>query len=138
MVTTSLEPTSQERKADRWVTFAGLMLILAGVLDVFDGLWALTAEDTTFDALFWDDNIEARGWFWLILGIVVVATGFAVFARERWAVFAGIAVTLVAAMLNFLWIFVYPLATAVIVTLNVLVAYALTMYGLEEERPARS
>ena len=53
-------------------------------------------------------------------------------------VFAGIAVTLVAAMLNFLWIFVYPLATAVIVTLNVLVAYALTMYGLEEERPARS
>lgn len=46
--------------------------------------------------------------------------------------------TLVAAMLNFLWIFVYPLATAVIVTLNVLVAYALTMYGLEEERPARS
>jgi hypothetical protein len=129
---TTLEPTRQERKADRWVTFAGLMLILAGALDVFDGLWALSAQDTSFDALFYDDNIEAWGWFYLILGIVLLVAGFAVFARAQWAIVTGIAVTLIAATINFFWIFVHPLATAVIVTLNVLVAYALTVYGLEE------
>ena len=129
---TTIEPTRQERKADRWVTFAGLMLILAGALDIFDAIWAFSAQDTSFDALFYDNNIEAWGWFYLILGIVLVVAGFAVFGRARWAVFTGIAVTLVAATVNFFWIFVNPLATVVIVTLNVLVAYALTVYGLEE------
>jgi hypothetical protein len=133
MATTPLEPTRRERKAHRWLTFAGLMLILAGALDFFDGLWALSAQDTGFDALFFDDNIEAWGWFYLILGIVLVLAGFGVFARAPWAVMAGIAVSLVAATLNFFWIFVYPLASIVIVTLNVLVAYALTVYGLDEE-----
>jgi hypothetical protein len=130
---TTIEPTRRERKADRWITFAGLMLILAGALDIFDAIWAFSAQDTSFDALFYDNNIEAWGWFYLILGIVLVLAGFAVFARARWAVYIGIAVTLVAATVNFFWIFVHPLATAVIVTLNVLVAYALTMYGLEEQ-----
>jgi hypothetical protein len=129
---TTLEPTRRERKADRWVTFAGLMLILAGALDVFDGLWAFSAQDTSFDALFYDNNIEAWGWFYLILGIVLLVAGFAVFARAPWAVVTGIVVTLIAATVNFFWIFVHPFATAVIVTLNVLVAYALTVYGLEE------
>jgi hypothetical protein len=130
---TTIEPTRQERKADRWITFAGLMLILAGALDIFDAIWAFSAQDTSFDALFYDNNIEVWGWFYLILGIVLILAGFAVFARARWAVYTGIAVTLVAATVNFFWIFVHPLATAVIVTLNVLVAYALTMYGLEEQ-----
>lgn len=137
MATTSLQPTALERKADRWITFAGLMMILAGALDVFDGLWAFSARDTSFDALFYDNNIEAWGWFYLILGIVLLFAGFAVFARARWAVMVGITVTLIAAVVNFFWIFVHPLATAVIVTINILVAYALTMYGLDQESTAR-
>jgi hypothetical protein len=132
MTTTSLQGTAAERSADRWITFAGLMMILAGTLDIFDGIRALGAQDTTFDAIFYDNNIEAWGWFYLILGIVLVLAGFAVFARARWAVIVGIAVALIGATLNFFWIFVYPLASALIVTLNVLVVYALTMYGLQE------
>jgi hypothetical protein len=133
MAITTLDPTREERKADRWITFAGFMMILAGALDLFDGLWAFSAQDTSFDALFYDNNIEAWGWFYVILGIVLVLAGFAVFARARWAVLFGIAAALVAATINFFWIFVHPLATAVIVTLNILVVYALTMYGLDEE-----
>jgi hypothetical protein len=138
MATTTLEWTRQERKADHWITFAGLMMILAGALDLFDGLWAFSARDTSFDALFYDNNIEAWGWFYLILGIVLILAGFAVFARARWAVLVGITVSLIAVVINFFWIFVHPLATAVIVTINILVAYALTMYGLDEESTARS
>jgi hypothetical protein len=138
MATTSLQPSREERKADRWITFAGLIMILAGVLDVLDGIWAFSADDTTFDAIFYDNNIEAWGWFYLILGIVLIAAGFAVFARAGWAVTVGIAVSLIAAAINFFWIFVNPLATIVIVTLNVLVAYALSVYGYEEKPGRRS
>lgn len=133
MATTTLHPTREERKADRWITFAGLLMILAGALDIFDGIWAFSAQDTSFDALFYDNNIEAWGWFYLILGIALVVAGFAVFTRARWAVYFGIALGLAAATINFFWIFVHPLATAVIVTLNILVVYALTLYGVDEE-----
>jgi hypothetical protein len=62
----------------------------------------------------------------------------AVFARARWAGLVGITVSLVAAVISFFGIFVHPLANAIIVTHNFLIAYALTMYGLDEESTARS
>ena len=73
----------------------------------------------------------------MLLGIALVVAGFAVFARARWAVIFGIAAGLVAATLNFFWIFAFPIATAVVVTLNILVVYALTMYGLGESEGRR-
>jgi hypothetical protein len=43
-------------------------------------------------------------------------------------------VALAAATFNFFWIFAYPLPATVAVALNVLVAYGLTTYGLEDEK----
>ena len=129
---TTLQGTAEERKADRWITFAGFMLMLSGVLNILDGLWALTHDDTAVDAVIFENDLTGWGWFYLILGIVLVAAGFAVFRRAQWAVMVGIVFALIAATLNFFWIFAFPIATAVIVTLNVLVVYALTMYGRED------
>lgn len=135
---TGLQGSAYERKADRWLMFAGLMLILSCLLNFFDGLWALRRDDTPVDSLIFENNLGAWGWFYLLLGIALIAAGFAVFARARWAVVLGIVVGLVGATLNFFWIFTFPIATAVVVTLNILVVYALTMYGLpESEGPRR-
>jgi hypothetical protein len=132
-----LQGDALERKADRWVTFAGLMLILGGLLNFFDGLWALRRDDTAVDTLFFADNLDAWGWFFLLLGIAMLVAGFAVFARAHWAVLFGIAIGLLGATLNFFWIFAFPIATAVVVTLNILVVYALTMYALPESQVRR-
>ena len=132
-MSTRLEGGPAARRADRWVTFAGLMMILSGALNFFDGLWALSAQDTRFDALFYDNNLEAWGWLWLIVGVVLVVAGLAVFARTRWAVWVGIGVALASATFNFFWVFAYPLPATLAVALNVLVAYGLTTYGLDED-----
>jgi hypothetical protein len=132
-----LQGDALERKADRWLAFAGLMLILSGLLNLFDGLWALRRDDTAVDTLFFENNLDGWGWLYLLLGIALIAAGFAVFARARWAVVFGIAIGLLAATLNFFWIFAFPIATAVVVTLNILVVYALTMYGLPESELRR-
>ena len=136
-MSTTLDGGPAARRADRWVTFAGLMMILAGALKFFDGLRALSAQDTKFDTLFYDNNLDAWGWIWLVVGAVLVVAGFAVFARTRWAVWLGIGVALAAATFNFFWIFAYPLPATVAVALNVLVAYGLTTYGLDDDRPGR-
>jgi hypothetical protein len=132
-----LQGDAFERKADRWVTFAGLMLILGGLLNFFDGLWALRRDETAVDTLFFQNNLDAWGWFFLLLGIAMLVAGWAVFARTHWAVLFGIAIGLLGATLNFFWIFAFPIATAVVVTLNILVVYALTMYALPESQVRR-
>jgi hypothetical protein len=116
-----------------WMVFSGIMLILVGLLDIVNGIRAIGAQDTSFDAIFWDNNIEAWGWFYLIVGIILLAAGVAIFNRARWAVMVGIAAGVIAAVLNMFWVFVYPIASLIIVIVAVLVVYGLVVYGLEEE-----
>src|SRR5262249_54551754 len=58
------------RRGTGWVAFAGVILILAGLLDIVNGLYALDHQDRPVDALFFKNNLEAWGWFYVIVGIV--------------------------------------------------------------------
>lgn len=117
------------RRGTGWVAFSGIILILAGLLDIVNGLWALDHKNTPGDALLYENNLETWGWFYLIVGIVVVVAGFAVFQRKPWAVTVGVIVAILGAVTNMFWIFQYPLASIVLVVIYVLVIYALVVYG---------
>jgi hypothetical protein len=112
-----------------WVVFAGLLMIVIGILDFFEGLiaiirgeyYVLSANQViVFDTTAW-------GWITLLWGIVVGLTGAALLGGKSWARW----LTIVVASLNFIHqlAFVgssqYPLWALVILTLNVLVLYAL-------------
>jgi hypothetical protein len=121
--------TSTSRRGRGWITFAALMLIVAGTMDILNGWWALDAQDTAIDAVFWNDNIEAWGWFYLIVGACLLVTGIYVFMRAEWAALVGILAGCIGAILNLFWIFQYPFASVILITLNLVVVYALTTYG---------
>ena len=122
------------RRGQGWIVFAGILLILGGLLDIVNGIRAIGAQDTAFDAIFWDNNLEAWGWFYLILGVILVVAGVAIFGRARWAVLVGIAVSVAAAVLNMFWIFVYPIHSLILILISVLVAYGLAVYGLDDDQ----
>jgi hypothetical protein len=119
----------ETRSGGGWIGFAGVMMILAGLLDIVNGFWAIDHQDQPVDALFFKNNLEAWGWFYLIVGIVLVVAGFAVFQRAPWAVTFGVVIALIGAVTNMFWIFHYPIASVVLVLINVLVLYALVVYG---------
>ena len=123
---------ARARTGGGWIAFAGVMMILAGMLDVVNGLWAIDHQDTAVDGLFFKDNLEAWGWFYLIVGIVLIVAGFMVFQRAPWAVTVGVIVAMLGAITNMFWIFQYPIASLVIVVINVMVLYALVVYGDRE------
>jgi hypothetical protein len=127
-----MSTTATPRRGRGWLTFAALMLIVAGAMDILNGFWALDAQDTSIDALFWNDNIEAWGWFYIIVGAILFAAGVGVFSRAPWASIVGIFAGCVGAVLNIFWIFTYPFASVILITINILVVYALTTYGDEE------
>lgn len=117
------------RRGGGWIAFAGIILILAGFLDIVNGLWALDHQDAAVDSLFFKNNLEAWGWFYLIVGIIVVVAGFAVFNRSPWAVTVGVIVALLGAITNMFWIFYQPIASIVLIVIYVMVMYALVVYG---------
>jgi hypothetical protein len=123
---------SARRAGSGWVGFAAIILMVAGAMQFFDGLWAIRTQDTAVDALFWNNNLEAWGWFYLILGLALFITGVFIFRRAPWAYGVGIIVGVIGAVLNIFWIFSYPLASILLITLNLIVVYALTTYGVDE------
>ncbi len=128
---------ARSREGYGWVVFAGILLIIAGLFDIVNGIRAIGAQDTAFDTIFWDNNLEAWGWFYLIVGVVLLVAGIAIFNRAPWAVLVGIAVAVVAAVVNMFWLFVYPIHSLIVIIVCLLIAYGLTVYGLRDDAGER-
>ena len=124
--------TPRERTGSGWLTFAGVMLIVVGFLDVIDGLWALDRADTRVNTLLYADKLGGWGWFYLILGIVLVLTGIGVFYAAQWARWLGIIIASVSIISNALWFFTFPVQSLILMFLAALVVYALVVYGEPE------
>jgi hypothetical protein len=121
--------TPRERTGSGWLTFAGIILIVVGFLDVIDGLWALDRADTRVNTLLYADKLGGWGWFYLILGIVLVLTGIGVFYAAQWARWLGIIVASISIVSNALWFFTFPVQSLILMFLASLVVYGLVVYG---------
>lgn len=128
-----METAQQQRSGTSWITFAGIMLIIVGLLDVVDGLWALDRADTKISStLLYADKLGGWGWFYLILGIVLVLAGIGVFYGSQWARWTGVILASVSIVANMLWVFFAPGVVIIHILLASLVVYGLVVYGESE------
>ena len=115
--------------------FASIMLLAIGMLQGLAGLSAILKDNNTLWVRTEDFNyfltLDTAGWGWthLILGIIIFLAGLGVLAGQVWARTVGVIVALVSLVVNFLFIPVYPIWAIVIITLDVLVIWALTAHG---------
>ena len=128
-MTTAEEPRSSV--AAGLIVFAGVAMVMIGAFHAFMGLVALFNDDFYVAGQKWifEFDLTTWGWIHLIGGIAVVAAGFFVFAGAVWARPVGIAVAAISALLNFMWLPYYPLWTIIIIALDVLVIWALSVHG---------
>jgi hypothetical protein len=127
-----METTRVEKAGTGWIAYSGVMLILVGFLDIVDGLWAIDRADTKVpeaNNLLYADKLGGWGWFYLILGIILVLTGIGVFFRAQVARWIGVIAAGVAVVANMLWVFVFPITSLIIILLASLVIYGLVVYG---------
>lgn len=124
--------TAEKRPGRGWIAYAAILLIFAGAMQIMNGLWALDRKDTAVDSLFWGDNLEAWGWIYLIVGIVLVVTGASIFRRSPWATMVGVVAAFIGAFINLFWIFSYPLVSVLAITLYLLAVYGLVTYAIED------
>jgi hypothetical protein len=116
-----------------WIFFAGIMLVLAGFMQSIAGLVAIFHPDTyiqtanhlvVFDYTQW-------GWVHLILGVILFASAASLFAGRLWGRIVGVTVASLSLLANFAFIGAYPFWTISIITLDVLVIYAIAVHGKE-------
>ena len=113
-----------------WVGFAGILLLVVGSIDFFQGLIALFDDDyyvVTASGFFIVD-LTAWGWIMLVWGVLLFFAGLGLLGGQSWARwFAIVVVSLnVLAQLGFLGNSQYPLWALTALALNVVVLYALT------------
>jgi hypothetical protein len=121
-----------------WIGFAGLIILIIGGLDVFQGLIALL-EDNYFVVSrsgYLAVDLTAWGWGLVIWGALLILTGLALIRGRTWARW----VTLVLVTVNIFGILGFlgntqnPIWALTVLTLNVIVIYALTARWTESKR----
>jgi hypothetical protein len=115
------------------VMFAGIMMITVGVFQSISGL-AAVFEDTfyvlTRNYVF-EFDVTTWGWIHLIGGILVAIAGFYLLAGRRWAALIAMIFASINAVQNFMFIPYYPVWSLLIIAIDIVVIWALTVYRRE-------
>ena len=121
-----------------WIGFAGIIILIIGGLDVFQGLIALLEDDyfVVSRSGYLAVDLSAWGWGLVIWGALLILTGLALIRGQTWARW----VTLVLVTVNIFGILGFlgnsqdPIWALTVLTLNVIVIYALTARWTESKR----
>jgi hypothetical protein len=119
-----------EEKGFGWLLFAATMLGLAGVLSVIDGIVALSKSTFyTANAHYVFSDLRTWGWIMLIIGALLIIAAMGVFSGSAFARWFGILMAGLSLIAHFSAVQAYPFWSLIVITLDILVIYALAVYG---------
>lgn len=110
-----------------WMVFAAVMMIFVGVTTILQGIAAIAKDDVfvaTRDYVY-QLNLTGWGWVHLILGIIFVLAGLALFQGSTWARYVGVALATLGMVANFMWLPYYPFWALLLIAVDIVVIWAL-------------
>ena len=117
-----------------WIVFAAFMMVMLGCFHAIQGLVALF-DDQKFlvadSGLVVSVDYTAWGWVHLIGGIILALAGVALFAGRMWARIVGVIAALASALVNIAFLSAYPIWSAIMIALDILIIWAITVHGSE-------
>jgi hypothetical protein len=111
-----------------FTAFAAMMMILIGFFQAMMGLVAVFNQEfyvATQEYIFALD-VGTWGWIHLIWGVIVLLAGFSVLSGQTWARFVGTIIAIISAIEAFAFLPYQPFWSIIVITLSVLVIWALT------------
>ncbi|GAA1782205.1 DUF7144 family membrane protein [Agromyces lapidis] len=122
-----------------WGYFAAIMLLVAGIFDAIYGLMAIIGPDSAYfltnEGLFLMD-VSGWGWWHMIIGIALILASLALFAGATWARVVAIILAIVNAIGQLFLLPSQPWWSLIVIVLDILVIYALTVHGKELRKAA--
>jgi hypothetical protein len=119
-----------------WIGFGGFMMILAGMLNVINGLVGLYQSSFYLitdksNQLVVFSNVRTWAWVTLISGAIVMLAGFSLFSGTTWSRIVAVFFAMAAIAVNVLSIALYPIWSILAISFAVLVIYAVIVHGNE-------
>jgi hypothetical protein len=127
---------SRDESGHNWAAFAAVLFLILGVFNAIDGIAALANDDYfRADELLFGD-LAMWGTIFLVIGAVQLLTSFLIFRGSFLGTMLGITLAGLNAVIALLSIGAYPVWSVIILVLDGVVIYALTVYG-DALRPTR-
>jgi len=109
------------------------MMIIAGSLNLLYGIIAAVNDDWVVWTNRADVYLDLSEWGWvhIIMGGIVLLAGIGLFSGSFLARMVAVIVAAISLIGNFFFIPVYPLWALIVITIDVLVIWAVTAHGGE-------
>ncbi|KUL28164.1 DUF7144 family membrane protein [Actinoplanes awajinensis] len=119
------------------VVFGGIMLLTLGLFQGIEGAVALYHERfylVTSDGLLLEMDYQVWGWTHLLFGLLSLTAGAGVLLGRLWGRILGVLITFLGALLHLLFLAASPVWCTILISMDILVIYALTAHGSEVRR----
>ena len=116
-----------ESRVTGWWVFAGILLLIAGVLNIIWGIGAI--DDSKFfvaNQQYIVSSLHTWGWATLVLGILEIFAGFSLFAGGGFGRWVGIFASALTAISALLSLPAYPLWSLAVFALAIIILYELS------------
>jgi hypothetical protein len=120
------------------VSFAVIMLGLAGTFNVIEGLLAI-AESRVYvgDSTFVFSDLNTWGWIITLLGALQLIAAFTIVSGSEWGRWLGVGAAFVNSIGQLFFMPAYPLWSITMFAVDLLIIYALVAYGGKQLRSER-
>jgi hypothetical protein len=113
-----------------WIVFAGIMILIVGVLNI---IWGIAAIDKASffieDERYIISDLSTWGWIILIVGVLQLFAAFSIWSGGGYGRWIGIITASLGAIGALLSIPGFPLWSLCLFFVNVLIIYGLAAYG---------
>jgi hypothetical protein len=116
-----------------WIGFAGVIMIMIGAFNAIEGMAGVLTDDfyvvSPSDVLLFD--LTGWGWIHIVVGVLVALTGAALLTGASWARVVAVVLVIINAVAQLAFISVYPVWSLIVITLCVVVIWAVIVHGDE-------
>jgi hypothetical protein len=115
-----------------WVTFAGILLLMSGTLDVIYGISGIgKSHFFNQNADYIVGNLKTWGWITLVIGILQVLAAGSLWRGGLFGRVLGVTAAAVAAIGALLAIPAYPFLSLAIFAMNIVIIHQIAVHGTE-------
>ena len=113
-----------------WVTFASIMLLVAGTWNLIDGILAIgTSRVYVGHETFVFSDLNTWGWIITVLGALEIMAAFSVMSGNAFGRWFGIGAASLNAIGQLMFVPAYPLWSLSMFAVDILIIYGLAAYG---------
>lgn len=109
------------------IMFAGVLLMVDGVLGAIKGIAGIASNDVyaRINDYVFKFNVTAWGWIHVVLGILLAVVGWGILKGSGWARGVGVGLAALNMIANFMWLPYQPIWAVVSLAIDTFVIWAL-------------